>query len=151
MHTRKIAHSSFALAFGLVFGLAGAGLAASSMDSPAAADSPKAAEKACCPHHDSAGDKAGMHCDHARMKGHGMAGKACCAESAAMHKEGAPADSMAGCAKHEEMMKDGAPADTKACCAQHAAMTKDGDKAGCCCCDGAACEHHAAEEAPAKS
>jgi len=142
MHPRKVAFSSLAL----VFGLALAGFAAASSDTPTSADTPQAAGKACCKHHDSTGDKTGMHCDHAKMKAQGEEGKACCAQHAAMHKDGA--GGMAGCAKHAEMHKEGA--DGKACCAEHAGMMKDGDKkAGCCCQD--SCAHAEAQEAPAKS
>ncbi len=155
MYPRKIVVSSVALILGLTF----AGFAGASPDAPATApaavDAPKAVEKACCKHHDSA-DKTGMHCDHAKMKAQGEEGKACWAQHASMRKEGAaPADVQASCAKHAEMMKEGAPADAKACCAQHAAMMKGGekggDKGGCCCCGDEACPHHAAQEAPAKS
>jgi hypothetical protein len=152
MHARKIAVSLFALALGITL----AGFAAASPDSPATAPAtpaaPQAAEKACCKHHDAAGDKTGMHCDHAKMKAQGEEGKACCAQHASIHKAGAaPADAQASCAKHAEMMKGDASADTKACCAQHAARMKDGDKSGCCCCGDETCPHHAAEGAPAKS
>lgn len=154
MPAKKIAVSLFALAFGLTLS-AFAGAAA---DAPAA-DAPKAAQetgKACCKHHEAAGDKTGMHCDHAMMKAAGekVAGKsdACCAQHAKMHAEGAAAEGKAACAHHAGMMKDAAAGDGKAGCAQHAAMHKDGDKNGCCCCgSGEACPHHAAEEAPAKS
>ena len=110
----------------------------------------KAAEKACCPHHAAAGESAGMHCDHAKMKAEGDKGAACCAQHAKMHPEGASAEGKA-CPHHAGMMKGEAGADGKACCAQHAAMHKDGDKTGCCCGAGGACPHHAAAEAPAKS
>ena len=144
MNARKTAVSLFALTLGLAF----AGLAAASADAPAA-DAPKAAEKACCKHHPSADDKSGMHCDHGKMKAEGEAGKACCAEHAAMHKEGAGGDVKACCAKHAAMMKEGG--DAKACCAKHAEMKQDGDKAAGCC---DACPHAeaaAADTAPAKN
>lgn len=145
MTARKITVQLFALALGLTF----AGFAGAASDAPAT-DTPKAAEKACCKHHDSADGKAGMHCDHAKMKAAGEKGEACCAQHAKMHKDGAGAK--AGCAHHAEMKEGEATVDGKAGCAQHAAMHKDGDKSGCCCCGaGEACPHHPAEEAPAKS
>ncbi len=148
MHVRKLAVPLFALAFGLTLST----FAGAATDAPAA-DAPKTQEvaKACCQHHDAAGDKTGMHCDHAKMKAAGEKGDACCARHAKMHREGADDDGNAACAHHGGMMKGGAAADGKACCAQHAAMHKDGDKSGCCCGAGGACPHHAAEEAPAKS
>lgn len=145
MNARKFAAPLFALALGLSLS-AFAGAAA---DTPAA-DAPKAAEKACCPHHAGAGESAGMHCDHAKMKAEGDKGAACCAQHAKMHPEGASAEGKA-CPHHAGMMKGEAGADGKACCAQHAAMHKEGDKTGCCCGAGGACPHHAAAEAPAKS
>lgn len=156
MHARKIAVPLFALALGLTF----ASFAGASPDAPAAAaavapatgDAAPAAEKACCQHHEAAGDKTGMHCDHAKMKAAGEKGEACCARHAKMNQEGAAAEGKAACAHHAGMMKGEAPAEGKACCAQHAAMHKDGAKSDCCCCgEGDACPHHAAEEAPAKS
>jgi hypothetical protein len=147
MNARKFAAPLFALALGLSLS-AFAGAAA---DAPAA-DAPKAAEKACCPHHAGAGESAGMHCDHAKMKAEGDKGAACCAQHAKMHPEGASAEGKAACPHHAGTMKGEAGADGKACCAQHAAMHKDGDAAGCCCCGaGEACPHHPAAEAPAKS
>lgn len=160
MHARKIAISLFALAFGLTLsafaGAAADAPAADASKAPQTAQTPQippTAEKACCKNHDAAGDKAGMHCDHAnKMKAGGEKGAACCAQHAKMHQEGASADAKAACAHHAGMMKGEAPADGKACCAQHAAMHKEGDQSGCCCSGaGAACPHHAAAEAPAKS
>ena len=150
MHARKIAVSLFALAFGLAFSaFAGAAADAPAADAP---QTPQALEKACCKHHDAAGAKAGMHCDHAKMKGEGEKGEACCAQHAAMHKEGVATGDKACCAQHAERMKGEATVDGKASCAQHAAMHKDGDKSSCCCCGaGEACPHHPVEEAPAKS
>ncbi len=147
MFARKIVVSSFAL----ILGLGLAGRAAAAPETPATADAANPAAKACCKHHDDADGKAGMHCDHAKMKAEGEAGKACCAQHAAMHEKGAADDAKACCARHAEMMKDGAATAAKACCAEHAAMKKDGAKGDCCCCGGGACPHHAPEEAPAKS
>lgn len=155
MSTRKILLSSCVIALGLAL----AGLAGASPDAPAAVpsvapasgDASPTAEKACCQHHAAAGEKSGMHCDHAKMKAAGEEGKAACPRHAAMHPEGATADGKACCAKHAGMMKGEASGDAKACCAQHAAMHKDGAKSGCCCGGGEACPHHAAAEAPAKS
>ena len=169
MHASKTTVSLFALAFGLtVSAFAGA---AADTPAPDAAKAPQAVEKACCKHHDSADGKAGMHCDHARMKTEGEKGEACCAQHAAMHEDGVAGEGKACCAKHAEMMKNGASADGKAACAKHAdcrkgdatadakascahhaAMHKGGDE-GRCCCSGAgkACPHPAAAEAPAKS
>lgn len=154
MNARKTTLALFALALGLSL----ASFAGASPDAPAvppaAGETPPAAEKACCKHHEAAGEKTGMHCDHARMKAGSEEGKACCAEHAAKHKDGAAADGKAACAHHAGMKKNAAPGhagDAKACHARHAAMHKDGDKSGCCCCGGGeACAHHA-PEAPAKS
>lgn len=155
MHARKISVPLFAFALGLTLaGFASAAPEAPAVApavAPAAGETPPAAEKACCQHHEATGDKSGMHCDHAKMKTAGEEGKACCAKHASMHQEGAAAEGKAACAKHVDMMKGAGSADTKACCAQHAEMMKDGAK-GCCCCDGGeACPHHAVAEAPAKS
>lgn len=150
MHARRSTVPLFALTFGLSL----AALAGASADSSPAAEAPKTAAKTCCDHHGAAGDKTGMHCDHAKMKAAGETGEACCAQHAKMHAEGAASEGKAACPHHAGMMKDAATADAgdaKACCAQHAAMHKDGEKAGCCCCSGEACEHPAKEAAPAKS
>lgn len=150
MHARKTTVSLFALAFGLTVS-AFAGAAA---DAPAAdaAKAPQAVEKACCKHHDSTDGKAGMNCGHAKMNAGDEKVEACCAQHAAMHKDGVAGEGKACCAKHAGMMEGDASADGKAACAHHAAMHKDGDK-GSCCCSGAgkACPHPAAAEAPAKS
>jgi hypothetical protein len=141
MHVRKIVLPLFALALGLNF-------AAAAADAPAA-EAPKTAAKSCCKHSDAADGKSGMACDHAKMKAHGEAGKACCTQHAASLEEGAAGEAKACCAHHAAKMKDGGDATTA--CAEHAAGMKDGDKAGCCCKDGAACPHSAAGNAPAKS
>ncbi len=154
MHARKFAVPLFALAFGLAFStFARAAADAPAAQAPKAPQTAEAAEKACCKHHDDAGDKTGMHCDHTnKMKAEGEKGAACCAQHAKMHQEGASAEAKAACTHHAGMMKGEASADGKACCAQHAAMHKDGGKSGCGCSGaGAACPHHAAEESPAKS
>jgi hypothetical protein len=130
MHARKFAVASLAFVCALAF----SGLANAAPESSPDKNTAKSAEKACCKSHAGTEGSAGAHCDKAKGAEHGKEGAACCANHAAMHKEGA----------------DGAGA--RACCAEHAAMKKDGGKEECCCCSGDACEHSAkATTAPAKS